>query len=209
MASWNPINRKICWAGDTEAGSLWMPRFRSRPRAGLERLLRYCARPIFAMERLTWVAQDRNRLVYRLPKPMPDGRSQLYLSTLELLDRLAQLIPPPRLHRHRYHGAVQNISFLPALPGAALQFSSVPSPDVLSGRSPHCVCPQDKRSQLTPPNRLRSHRPAAHPSGMKLISIKIVTNTSSTKQSAGSGKNAERVTGPAGPFSCPMSSMTF
>jgi hypothetical protein len=28
-------------------------------RAGLERLLRYCARPIFAMERLTWVAEDR------------------------------------------------------------------------------------------------------------------------------------------------------
>jgi hypothetical protein len=43
-------------------------------RAGLERLLRYCARPIFAMERLTWVAEDRNRLVYQLPKPMPDGR---------------------------------------------------------------------------------------------------------------------------------------
>jgi hypothetical protein len=30
------------------------------------------------MERLTWVAQDHNRLVYHLPKPMPDGRSQLY-----------------------------------------------------------------------------------------------------------------------------------
>jgi hypothetical protein len=43
---------------------------------GLERWLRYCARPIFAMERLTWVAQDHNRLVYPLPKPMPDGRSQ-------------------------------------------------------------------------------------------------------------------------------------
>jgi hypothetical protein len=40
------------------------------------------------MERLTWVAQDHNRLVYDLPKPMPDGRSQLYLTPLELLDRL-------------------------------------------------------------------------------------------------------------------------
>jgi hypothetical protein len=74
-------------------------------RAGSERLLRYCARPIFSMERLAWVAEDHNRLVYHLPKPMPDGRSQLYLTPLELLDRPAQLIPPPRLHRHRYHGA--------------------------------------------------------------------------------------------------------
>jgi hypothetical protein len=57
-------------------------------RAGLGRLLRYCARPIFAMERLTWVARDHNRLVYHLPKPMPDGRSQLDLTPLELLDRL-------------------------------------------------------------------------------------------------------------------------
>jgi hypothetical protein len=36
---------------------------------------------------------------------MPDGCSELYLTPLELLDRLAQLIPPPRLHRHRFHGA--------------------------------------------------------------------------------------------------------
>ena len=61
-------------------------------RAGLERLLRYCARPIFSMERLTWVAEDHNRLVYRLPKPMPDGRSQLFLTPLELLDRLVSVL---------------------------------------------------------------------------------------------------------------------
>jgi hypothetical protein len=30
---------------------------------------------------------------------MPDGRIALYLTPLELLDRLAQLIPPPRRHR--------------------------------------------------------------------------------------------------------------
>ena len=37
-------------------------------RAGLERLLRYCARPIFASERLQWIEKDQ-RLVYRLPNP--------------------------------------------------------------------------------------------------------------------------------------------
>jgi len=48
-------------------------------RRGLERLLRYCARPVFAQERLTWAGEDHDRLVYRLSKPMRDGRAILYL----------------------------------------------------------------------------------------------------------------------------------
>ena len=47
---------------------------------------------------------SHDQLVYRFPKPQPDGRTELRLSPLELLERLAALIPPPRLHRHRYHG---------------------------------------------------------------------------------------------------------
>jgi len=72
-------------------------------RAGLERLIRYCARPPFALERLSRI-NDAEALVYRLPKPLPDGRTELVLTPLELLERLAALIPPPRVHRHRYHG---------------------------------------------------------------------------------------------------------
>lgn len=48
-------------------------------RAGLERLFRYCARPIFASERLQWLEKDQ-RLVYRLPKPRPDGQTVLSLT---------------------------------------------------------------------------------------------------------------------------------
>ncbi len=73
-------------------------------RDGLERLVRYCARPPFALERLE--ASGADRLVYHLPKPGPDGRTDLTLTPLELIDRLAALIPPPRLHRHRYHGVL-------------------------------------------------------------------------------------------------------
>ena len=40
------------------------------------------------------------------PKPQPDGRTELRLTPLELIERLAALIPPPRLHRHRYHGVL-------------------------------------------------------------------------------------------------------
>ncbi len=81
-------------------------RVEARDRAGLERLLRYCARPPFALERLAWTEENPEMLVYQLPKPLPDGRTALYLTPLELLDRLAALIPPPRIHRHRYHGVL-------------------------------------------------------------------------------------------------------
>ncbi|MDD5268541.1 MAG: transposase [Methylococcales bacterium] len=74
-------------------------------RVGLERLLCYCTRPIFASKRLHWIEKDQ-RLVYHLPKPRPDGQTVLYLTPLAFLDKLAVLIPPPRKHRHRYHGVL-------------------------------------------------------------------------------------------------------
>ena len=43
-------------------------------RAGLERLLRYCARPPFALDRLE--AVDDAHLRYHLSKPQPDGVSR-------------------------------------------------------------------------------------------------------------------------------------
>jgi hypothetical protein len=47
-------------------------RIEATDRVGLERLLRYCARPIFAGERLAWV-EAGERLVYYLPKPRANG----------------------------------------------------------------------------------------------------------------------------------------
>ena len=85
-------------------------RIAAHDRAGLERLLRYCARPPFALHRLR-PASSRvplrspdARLVYELPRPAHDGRTRVRLSPLEVIDRLARLVPPPRGHRHRYHG---------------------------------------------------------------------------------------------------------
>ncbi len=68
----------------------------------MQRLLRYCARPLFASERLTWVKPGQ-RLVFPFPNPGPTRWTDvLYLTPFEWLDRLAMLMPPPR--RHRYHG---------------------------------------------------------------------------------------------------------
>ena len=73
-------------------------------RPGLERLLRYCARPPFALERIEQVNEDR--IVYRLPEPQRDGRTVLSLTPLEFIDQLAALIPPPRLHQGDFCGEI-------------------------------------------------------------------------------------------------------
>jgi hypothetical protein len=79
-------------------------RIEAHDRQGLERLLRYCARPAFALERLREI--DPEHLVYESVKPGPGGSVSLMLTPLELIERLAALIPPPRRHRHRYFGVL-------------------------------------------------------------------------------------------------------
>lgn len=86
-------------------------RIEAHDRAALERLLRYCARPPFAMDRLR---KEGAALVYRCAKqhsePGSDKRGakvdELHLTPLELIARIAALVPPPRTHRHRYFGVL-------------------------------------------------------------------------------------------------------
>ena len=81
-------------------------RVEASDRAGLERLLRYCARGPLALERLARDPDEPERLLYQSPRPTAEGRLTLILTPLELLSRLAALIPPPRVHRHRYAGVL-------------------------------------------------------------------------------------------------------
>jgi len=105
-------------------------------RHGLERLLPYCARPAFAAERLREL--DAHRLIYHLPKPGPDGRTQLILSPLELIERIAALVPPPRVHRHRYYRVLaSNASLRAAVTAMAPAAIAVQTPPVqTSGEAP-------------------------------------------------------------------------
>ena len=108
-------------------------RIEANDRHGLERLLRYCARPPFAAERLEEI--DVHRLLYRLPKPGPDGRTQLILTPLELIARIAALVPPPRQHRHRYYGVLApNAPLRAAVTALALQ--AVVTPPVVPAKPP-------------------------------------------------------------------------
>jgi len=108
------VRRGLLPAEDAQAMGQWAHgggfsvdasvRIEAADRAGRERLLRYCARPPFALDRLREL--DPERLVYDPPKAGPGGRGPQCLTPLELLDRLAALVPPPRLHRHRYFGVL-------------------------------------------------------------------------------------------------------
>ncbi|MFM8803652.1 MAG: transposase, partial [Planctomycetia bacterium] len=109
----------------------------------LEHLFRYCARPPFALERLfvsrgadgqiariryvlprhwatiwavNWVGPSRGRKSTR-----PGANGVVGLSPFEFLDRLADLVPPPRKHRHGYHGVfAPNHKLRPAVTSLAI-----------------------------------------------------------------------------------------
>ena len=74
----------------------------ARDRRRLERLCRYAGRPPFATERATRLPDGR--ILYELRHPWRDGTTHVAFEPLELLEKLAALVPPPRVHLVRYHG---------------------------------------------------------------------------------------------------------
>ncbi len=84
--------------------SLHATRIAGPDRRGLERLGRYVARPALAGGRLRLV--DADPLSFALKTPWSDGTRPLLLSPMELLEKLAALVPPPRFHLLRYHGVL-------------------------------------------------------------------------------------------------------
>jgi hypothetical protein len=76
----------------------------------LERLIRYTARGAVSLERL---AQDANgALVSAFTHPWSDGTTGIRLSPMELLEKLAALVPLPRVHLVRYGGCLAPHSHL-------------------------------------------------------------------------------------------------
>jgi hypothetical protein len=71
-------------------------------REKLERLCRYVSRPPVASERLALTASGQVR--YTLKTPYRDGTTHIVLEPLDLMARLAALVPTPRMHLTRYHG---------------------------------------------------------------------------------------------------------
>jgi len=71
-------------------------------RRGRERLVRYGARPPFAHQQFSQTPDGR--IAFALRKPRKDGTTHLFFAPLQLLRRLAWLIPRPRQHLLRYAG---------------------------------------------------------------------------------------------------------
>jgi hypothetical protein len=74
----------------------------STNRARLEQLVRYTARPAVSEERLSQATNGD--IHYRLKTPWTDGTTGVVFSPLEFLEKLAALVPPPRIHLTRFHG---------------------------------------------------------------------------------------------------------
>jgi hypothetical protein len=74
----------------------------ARDRMRLERLARYAGRPPLATERLSLLPDGR--LLYRLKHRWRDGTTHMIFEPLELVEKLAALVPPPKVNLIRYHG---------------------------------------------------------------------------------------------------------
>ena len=86
-------------------------------RKELERLCRYITRPAIANQRLK--RNPAGQVVLQLKSPYRDGTTHIVMSPLELMQRLAALVPRPRLHLIRFHGVLA--------PHAKLRAQIVPS----------------------------------------------------------------------------------
>jgi hypothetical protein len=80
----------------------------------LEHLCRYITRPALANERLT--LNRAGQVVLTLKTPYRDGTTHIVMESLEFMQRLAALVPRPRLHLIRFHGVLApNAKLRPAI----------------------------------------------------------------------------------------------
>jgi hypothetical protein len=78
--------------------------FGAADRERLEELVRYCARPALANDRLS--KQADGRYLLRLKAPWRDGTTHLCFEPIELMERLAAQIPKPRINLVLYAGVL-------------------------------------------------------------------------------------------------------
>ena len=73
-------------------------------RQGLEQLCRYITRPAISHERLS--VNRAGQVVLKLKTAWRDGTSHHVMEPMEFMQRLAALVPRPRLHLIRFHGVL-------------------------------------------------------------------------------------------------------
>ena len=96
-------------------------------RTQLERLCRYITRPALANERLSRNAT--RQVVLKLKSPYRDGTTHIVMQPQAFMQRLAALVPRPRLHLIRFHGVLA--------PNAKLRAAVIPHPAQKDGAPAH------------------------------------------------------------------------
>ena len=93
-------------------------------------LCRYIARPAIANDRLT--LNRAGDVVLQLKSPYHDGTAHIVMSPLELVRRLAALVPRPRLHLTRFHGVFAPDAKLrpEIIPSSGRQAGHIPVPGI-------------------------------------------------------------------------------
>ena len=82
-------------------------------RQRLEQLCRYISRPELANQRVQ--INSAGQVVLKLKTAWRDGTTHIVMSPLEFMQRLAALVPRPRLHLIRFHGVLAPNSKLRAM----------------------------------------------------------------------------------------------
>jgi hypothetical protein len=119
----------------------------ARDRLRLEHLLRYAARPPLSSDRLSLLPDGR--LLYRLKRRWSDGTTHVIYEPMELLERLAALVPPPRFNITRFYGVLA--------PAAAFRSLIVPK-DKMAILSTHPDCPVKTESSIADSIKAKSER---------------------------------------------------
>ena len=117
-------------------------------RLGLERLLCYGGRAPIALDRLTW--GNDGTLLYRTKRTGKSGEPRVLLLTpLELLRKLAAIIPPPRTHTIRYSGvfapSANGRNLLPAAIASATEPDEPPLEPAAPRKNRPAAAPRERR----------------------------------------------------------------
>jgi hypothetical protein len=122
----------------------------------LEHLCRYITQPAIANERLQ--RHHNGQVVLQLKSPYHDGTTHIVVEPLEFMQRLAALVPRPRLHLIRFHGVLA--------PNAKLRSEIIPSSGRQAGNVPVAGFPGAPDAN----DKLADHGDAPHHSAPARIS---------------------------------------
>ena len=149
-------------------------RVEAHDRKRLDQLCRYITRPALSDERVQ--LNTAGQVELKLKTPWRDGTTHLVMSPLEFMQRLAALVPRPRLHLIRFHGGA----------GAGRQAAAVGGAARLSAARRRKTRPKPR----SPPNaRPKPSMPGQAESAGRGCSSACSTSTCSTARTAVAGSS--------------------